>query len=507
MDNLTLGNIDKPTLRNLIDAALCKKSFYHFVKYFWQIEHDFPMIESWYVKAICDHLQALYEDKIDNLLLNVPPGFGKSLIVSAMFPAWVWAKNPKASFLCASCNHDVANRDARRQKDIVKNPLFRSMFGIEWEIDKDQDAKELFRNTAGGFRQSKTPGQAIQGARVTYCLTDDLIDASAAFADKPAMEEANQWRDLVFSTRKTLGIRGKEIHIQQRLHARDITGHLTEREPDKWTVVKIPLEYDPSIVSFINSPLKWEDPRTEPGELLCVELFDAEKREETLTQLQEYGFACQYQQSPLSEQGNLMKREWFGHWEDETIPDTFDSMYVSCDLNNLKAKKHTKDTDYSVIDLWGTHGEDYYLIEQIRKRSTIKESYEDIDALVQEYRTRGLTAVLIEKAANGPSVIEHLSLAYGGLIQAISVQGESKSQRVKACGPVLSTGHVFLPNISYQPWVFDWLKEITGFPGARRDDRVDCMSQVILYHSLNKKSPAKVYSFAERLRQKKAGLV
>lgn len=498
---MKINSLSKPDLLEVLNSSLCRRDFYEFVKLFWCVHHDAPMIENWHINAICEHLQAVYDDQIDNLILNVPPGFAKSIITSAMFPAWVWVNSPRASFLCVSNNHDIANRDGKKQKEIVRHPLYKALFNIDWEIDKKEDAKEYFSNTIGGFRQCKTHGQQIQGARVLYLITDDLIGANDAVSDKPVMEGANVWRDSIAAPRKILGARAKEVHIQQRLHPRDITGHLTTRDPDKWTVVKIPLEYDKKIYSFINSPLDWEDPRTEEGELLCPTLFTAEMAKEYKVSLQEFGFQAQYQQNPISEKGFELKRDWFSFWTDKTLPNSFDYTYISCDLNNLKKPNHTKDTDYAVIDVWAVADENYYLLEQYRERMNLTKSYEVIEQLIESYQEK-ITAVLIEKAANGIDVIEFLRNIHGNIIKDVSVQGQSKSQRVKASIPIIEPGRVFLPNKGQNTWVHSWLSEVCSFPTGAHDDVVDTMTLCLLYHMKQKQEPMRVISLAERLRQR-----
>ena len=60
--------------------ALAENSLYEFVKQAWVIvEPGKAYVDCWHVKAICDHLQAVYDGKIKNLLITLPPGVAKSL--------------------------------------------------------------------------------------------------------------------------------------------------------------------------------------------------------------------------------------------------------------------------------------------------------------------------------------------------------------------------------------------------------------------------------------------
>jgi hypothetical protein len=66
----------------------------NFVRYFWHTlePKTRPMIVGWVVEAICLHLEAITFGDIpsNRLLINVPPGFMKSLLVNVFWPAWEW---------------------------------------------------------------------------------------------------------------------------------------------------------------------------------------------------------------------------------------------------------------------------------------------------------------------------------------------------------------------------------------------------------------------------------
>jgi hypothetical protein len=63
----------------------------HFVRHFWSVlEPSTKLIEGWPLEAICLHLEAVTFGEINRLLINVPPGFMKSLLVNVFWPAWEW---------------------------------------------------------------------------------------------------------------------------------------------------------------------------------------------------------------------------------------------------------------------------------------------------------------------------------------------------------------------------------------------------------------------------------
>jgi hypothetical protein len=66
----------------------------NFVRHFWHAlePKSRKLVEGWPLEAICNHLEALTFGDIQSnrLLINVPPGFMKSLLVDVFWPAWEW---------------------------------------------------------------------------------------------------------------------------------------------------------------------------------------------------------------------------------------------------------------------------------------------------------------------------------------------------------------------------------------------------------------------------------
>src|SRR5579862_8058276 len=62
-----------------------------FVRYFWHVlEPETPFVDGWPLWAMCEHLEAVTHGEIRRLLINVPPGFCKSMMVNVFWPAWEW---------------------------------------------------------------------------------------------------------------------------------------------------------------------------------------------------------------------------------------------------------------------------------------------------------------------------------------------------------------------------------------------------------------------------------
>ncbi len=128
-----------------IDGELAKREFREFVRLAWsQAEPAYPFLPNWHIDAIADHLQAVTEGQIQRLLINIPPGHAKSLMVSVLWPAWIWAREPKWRGIFCSYGAELAIRDSVRCRAVITSPWYRETFQPTWKLSGDQNVKSWF---------------------------------------------------------------------------------------------------------------------------------------------------------------------------------------------------------------------------------------------------------------------------------------------------------------------------------------------------------------------------
>ena len=99
--------------RLLLKAEMARRQLYEFVAQAWHVlEPDVAFVDGIHVRAICEHLQAVTEGRIRNLIVNVPPGHAKSLLAAVFWPAWVWIDHPESRWLFSSYREPLATRDS-----------------------------------------------------------------------------------------------------------------------------------------------------------------------------------------------------------------------------------------------------------------------------------------------------------------------------------------------------------------------------------------------------------
>jgi len=180
-------------------------------------------------------------------------------------------------------------------------------------------------------------------------------------------------------------------------------------------------------------------------------------------------WAALYQQRPTTPGGEIWRRDWFRPYA--TLPDRFDEVCLSADFS---AGSTSDSASFAVIQVWGKKGPDIYLLEEWRKRCDYPAQRSALVQLVAHHQPR---RVFVEDAAHGKAIIQELRATIPQITPVPAVG--SKISRAHAAAASIEQGHVWLPMPAREPWVRDWLVEVTTFPAAPNDDRVDAASQAI----------------------------
>jgi predicted phage terminase large subunit-like protein len=319
--SLSLKNLlaDPQSLRRQLLAEKCRRSLAEFIRHGWHVlESTTPLEWNWHVDAIADHVQAALDDwaarqidpehvqRIRNLLINIPPGTAKSRIVSVFTPAWMWIKSPTWRAIFLSANPRVAMRDSVYCRDVIESDWYRTWFEPKWTLAEDQNAKGLYRNTLGGYRQAIGIRAKITGDRADALFVDDPHDAEEVYSDALRQEVIDRWDGAICNRVNDLRS-SVRIGIMQRLHESDWSGHILKS--GEWEHLMIPQEFEAAHAR--TTAIGWRDPRTEEGELLFPTRFPAEVLRAEKDRLGSMGYAGQHQQRPVPAEGGMFKAAWF----------------------------------------------------------------------------------------------------------------------------------------------------------------------------------------------------
>ncbi len=445
---------------------------FEFARQAWHVvEPNKLFVAGWHINAICEYLEACAHGQIRNLVINIPPRHMKSLTVSVFFPTWMWTRQPETRFLYASYAQGLSIRDSLKSRRILESPWYQRNWGQKFRLTSDQNQKTRFENDKTGYRIATSVGGSATGEGGDFVVVDDPHNIKEQESDVKR-EAALEWWDQVMSTRLNDPKTGVKIIIMQRCHTSDLAGHALAQGGYEHLCLQAEYESDRKSTSIP----RYCDPRSEDGELLWPDRFGPEEIASQKKQLGSFGYAAQFQQSPVPKEGGLAKRSWWKFWNGN-LPDSFDEMIQSWDM----AFKDTKDSAYVAGGVWAKKGADKFLLAQDRRKMDFVTTLAAVNSMSQKFPLA--KRKLVEDKANGPAVINTLHHKISGLI-AIEPQG-SKEARASAVTPEIESGNVYLPDpkMPGYGWVEDYIKEWADAPFGVYWDQIDQSSQALLHLS------------------------
>jgi len=174
------------------EAARLSGSFREFVYAAWPVLGFRPLVPSWHIDALTDHIQAAYELLLSRLIITIPPGYLKSTMTSVLGPAWLWTRRPDAQIVSASHSDDLATRDTRRSRAVMQSSWYQSRWGGQWAFSSDENLKTRYSNDRGGHRVRTHVGGGT-GDRGAILQLDDPHNAQEAHSEV-MMRAALDWR-------------------------------------------------------------------------------------------------------------------------------------------------------------------------------------------------------------------------------------------------------------------------------------------------------------------------
>jgi predicted phage terminase large subunit-like protein len=451
-------------------------SLHAFVRQAWHVlEPSTPFVDGPHIRAICLHLEAVTRGEIRRLVINMPPRHMKSLLVSVLWPVWVWIRNPSFRWLFGSYALSLSIRDSLKARRLIESPWFRRRWGHGFELTSDQNVKARYENNKTGYRIATSVGAGTTGEGGDGLVIDDahnIVDVDSA----AVRERAAVWNDEAWSTRGNNPATAAFVYVGQRSNEDDLYGHVLAKGGDIVHLC-LPAEYEVPRVKadsgdFVEAPkpvnaIGWSDWRAAEGELLWPQRFDAAALAALKLTLGTYGTAGQLQQRPTPRGGTIIQRAWLKYYDE--LPHDVRDWMQSWDC----AFKDEQDSDFVCGGTWCRRGAQIFLVHRVKERLDITGTVDAVRAMTAAYPKAVLK--LVEDKANGSAVIQTLKREIAGLVP--TNPEASKIARLNACSPTFEAGNVYLPRRA--PWLEDYIGELTGFPRAAHDDQVDMTSQAI----------------------------
>lgn len=440
-----------PSLAALDRALGLRGRFFEFVVMAWpHIEES--ELHGRHIEIVCNRLEALGKGDIRNLVINIPPGTGKSTITCVLWPIWLWLREPRASVLTLSVSHDIVLSTSSKGLALIRSDWFQKRWGDLVAVGPSAGVLR-YDTIQGGHREATTFGGQIIGKHPDIIVIDDPLKSNDISPSTLADVERT-WRTAL-SSRGVGRPMLRRACIMQRLHVKDLAGVFIE---SGWDALRLPMRFEAAHADPF-------DFRTVDGELLVPSMFPENKLRDQETNWGPRTTAAQYQQRPFPEGGAIFLEAWF---RTAPKPQKLTKVVQSWDLTF----KGGHDSDFVAGHVWGFVNGEYWLLDRVHDRLGFTAT---IERIVQ-MRTKWPQAmeILIEDKANGPAVIETLQKQLPGIIP-VAPSG-SKEARAHAVTPLFASGCVYFANES---WADEVKAELLSFPNGAHDDDVDACTQAL----------------------------
>lgn len=443
-----------------------------------------------HMRLVCDKLDEVIAGKINRLMVSMPPGHGKSYIVSHYFPAYYLAKNPKKNVIFSTHKQELSDSFGLKVRNLIKSEEFLRIFP-DIGVSADKTAAGEWMTTDGGGYHATAVGANVTGRRGDILIGDDLLSGIEAAESESARNKLWAWYGADFYTRR----KNKStpiILIGTRWHLSDHMGRLDQAEKDgvgeKWERVTLPaLAIDNDILG------------REPGEALWPEEFPKEELEKIRRQPSTTSriWSSLYQQNPVVDSGGIIDQTWFKWWRSKDPPKV---KYVLQAWDT--ALTANKTSAYSASTTWGVFDDDndvpnLILLSAWRGRVEWPILRRQVQRMARDYRDdnynvpikpvrgRQPDTILVEAKANGQMLIHDLAKA--GIIATKFNPDKfgDKIARVRLVTDLIENGRVWLPAMgpaydALRPWAADFLEQCIQFPAADSRDWVDTMTMAFL---------------------------
>ena len=306
-----------------------KDDFLSFVKCVWP-----EFIEGAHHRHVAKKFNDLANGKIKRLIINMPPRHTKSEFASHLFPAFYMGRHPKSKLIQTTHTGELAIRFGRKAKNLIESEEYASVFP-DVRLAADSKAAGRWESNHKGEYFAAGVGGAITGRGADLLIIDDPHSEQDALS--PHVLDAHyEW--YTSGPRQRLQPGGAIVLVMTRWSIKDLTGKLLDAQnksdaADKWEIVEFP--------AVINNKPMW-------GNFWDMKGLDSVKASIPLAKWQ-----AQWMQQPTSEEGALIKREWWRTWESENIPNL---EFIIQSYDTAFSKKES--ADYSAITTWGVFDPD-----------------------------------------------------------------------------------------------------------------------------------------------------
>lgn len=445
-------------------CALARRDFGVFVELTFPVLHPVARLEpADYLDLLFEVLTAVREDAYRRVVINLPPGFMKSMLVSIMFVAWRLGIDPSWKVVCISYGDDLAHKHSAATRLLMQSPMYQAIFP---ETVLQKKAEDHLTTTKGGYRYATAVGSDITGFRPHTIIIDDPMEPEAAVSEL-AKERLRAWVLSSVLTRFEDPSRGALLLVMHRLAPDDLSA--TIGGWDAALVIALPLvaEQEETFYDRNDAILM----RRTPGDSLNPQRWTAAAIARLKSEIPPHVFASQYQQRPTSGGSGLLSPERLRRY---TKAPKFDLQIHSWDVGA------TVGGNPSVCTKWGiardADGHDVaYLTDVIKLRIDIP----DLRAAIKTQDGADKPdLIIIDHRGVGLPLFQDLQRDGYCHVVRCSERGamDGKLQYFALASLAFYDGAIAFPTNAR--WIEEVIYALASFPDLKEFDLVDSITQL-----------------------------
>ena len=444
-------------LEDAKEKERAKGDFLTFVKRMWP-----GFIEGAHHRIMADVFNRVLRGECKRVIINLAPRHSKSEFASYLLPAWFMGNYPEKKIIQATHTAELAVDFGRKVRNLIKDESFQSVFP-DVGLRSDSTAAGRWNTTANGVYFAVGVGGAIAGKGADLFIIDDPHseqEAIQAAHDPAVFDKVYEWYSS--GPRQRLQPNAAIVVVQTRWGVRDLTGRLVQAsidrgEGDQWEVIELPAILPSGEPMW---PAFWSKP--------ALEALKAE--------LPASKWNAQYQQQPTSEEGAIIKREWWRRWDKKRLPNC-EYIIIAADTAFTKNNR----SDYSAFTVWGVFenegegGSNIIMLDAWKDRL----EFPDLKAkAIEMYKEWEPDTFLIEAKASGLPLIHELRQT-GVVVSEFTPTRASgdKVMRANSISDIFASGVVWAPE---GKWADDVIEECAAFPVGAHDDFVDTVIMALM---------------------------
>ena len=434
-----------------------RDSFIGFVKHAWP-----AFIEGRHHKIMADAFDRVARGDLKRLIVNMPPRHTKSEFASYLLPAWFLGNFPDKKIIQTAHTAELSVGFGRKVRNLVDSDDFKKIFS-QVSLRSDSKAAGRWSTNKGGEYFAIGVGGAVTGKGADLLIIDDPhSEQEGQSADPSVFDKVYEW--YTSGPRQRLQPGGAIIVVMTRWHKRDLTGQIIKSSAqrtgsDEWEVIEFP--------ALMPS-----------GKPLWPEFWPQDELDALKNELPAPKWNAQYQQNPTSEEGALVKREWWREWEEDDPP-YCEFIIQSWDTAFLKTQR----SDYSACTTWGVfympddngmQQANLILMDSHKERLEFPELKKKAYEMWADWQP---DAFVVEAKAAGVPLIFELRQMGIPVAEYTPSRGNDKIARVNAVADLFASGMVWAPKRRFAEEV---IEEFAAFPAGEHDDLVDSSTQALL---------------------------